>query len=133
MPIIAESPPIVFGQAPTSTPTPTPTPTPEPDEEPTPTPTPGTSYTPSPQPTTAPGVSDFVNRHQQFIDRVGQVSPCFKREDLADFTDQEFTDHINLAQQDKFVAQNQDLYCSMRGVEELAKALKRTAEEQEII
>jgi hypothetical protein len=113
VPVVAESPPLIFGGTPT--PTRTPTPTPRPTQPPTPTPTP----TPS----------DFVARHQQFINSVDKLKACFKRTELNDFTDQEFIDHSAVAMMDRYITQEKDMYCSMRGVQILTKALKRLGEE----
>lgn len=104
MPVIAESPPLIFGGTPTSTPQP------------------GVTPVPIVVPT---GVSDFVLRHAQFISRVDSIGSCFKREVLSDFTDQEFLDHSQLAMQDKYLVQEEDMYCSNAGVSSLSKALKR--------
>lgn len=113
MPVIAESPPLIFGATPTPRPVVTPTPRPA---------------TPTPVfvPIFVPGdTSDFVLRHAQFIRRVDLVGSCFRREVLSDFTDQEFLDHSTVAMQDKYLAQEEDMYCSNAGVGVLSKALKR--------
>jgi hypothetical protein len=110
MPIVAESPPIIFG-GPTTSPTSTPTPTP----------------TTTPQKTIVPG--EFVAVHSRFISRINELSSCFKREMLTDFTDQDFLDHSNVAIIDKYIVQNNDMYCSMQGVTALVKTLKRLGEE----
>lgn len=113
MPIVAESPPLIFGAIPTPTPRPAVTPTPRP----------GVTSTPR------PGVSSFVARHGQFIDRVDSLSACFKRAELSDFTDQEFSDHTTVAMKDKYIAQEKDMYCSMQGVHALTKTLRRLGED----
>lgn len=126
MPVVAESPPLIFGGTPApATPTPTPTPTPKPSKTPTPTHTP----TPAPYYTPAPTCADFVARHGQFINRVDGLNACFKRTELGDFTDQEFLDHSSVAMMDKYITQEKDIYCSMKGVQILTKALKRLGEE----
>ncbi len=120
MPVVAVSPPLIFGGTPTPVP-PARTPTPIPGR----TPVPPVS-TPTPAPTVVPiGVSGFVIRHAQFITRVDGIGSCFKRDVLSDFTDQEFLDHSQLAIQDKYLTQEEDMYCSNAGVSALAKALKR--------
>lgn len=122
MPIIAESPPIVFEETP-ATPTPSPTSTPQP------TGTPEQSDTPTPSQTS----SAFVERHRAFITKTEQIGSCFKREDLSEFTDQEFADHSAVAENDKYLAKTGTTYCNMMGVRSLISALKRTQDEQEII
>lgn len=125
MPVVAESPPLIFGGTPAPTITPTPTPKPARTPKPTtPTPTPTPYYTP------APSCADFVARHQQFINHVDGLNACFKRTELGDFTDQEFSDHSTVAMMDKYITQEKDMFCSMKGVQILTKALKRLGEEQ---
>jgi len=104
MPIVAKSPPLVFG----ATPTPKPV-TPE----------------PTPVPIVPTGTSGWVLRHAQFIRRVDNVGSCFKRVEISDFNDQEFLDHSTVAMQDRYLAQEDDMYCSTAGVGVLSKALKR--------
>jgi len=119
MPVIAESPPLIFGGTPTPSRTPTPTRTPAP-----PTPFP----TNSPAPIT-PRPLDFVARHIQFIDRVDTLSSCFIRSDLPDFTDKEFTEHYAVAAKDKYLVKEQNMICSMQGINALTRTLKRLGEE----
>ncbi len=109
MPVIAVSPPLVFGA--------------------TPTPTPRPGVTPRPTPTIVPGISGFVARHEQFIDRIDGLSACFKREELNDFADQEFLDHSQVAIKDRYLAHEKGMYCSMQGVNALTKTLRRLGEE----
>ncbi len=111
MPVVAESPPLIFGG--------TPTPTPKPGTTPTPTPVPSGTLLPG----------DFLSRHDQFIDRIDRLSSCFKRSDLNDFSDREFSDHLRIAMKDKYIAQEKDMYCSMQGVNALTKTLRRLGEE----
>lgn len=136
MPIIAESGPVVLGQGGTPVPPPTSTPaprTPAPTRPPSRTPAPATQppvYSPQ------PGSSGFVARHQQFIDRVQSIGACFKREDLPDFSDQEFSDHVQVAQQDRYLAQadqTRNIFCNMQAVSALANSLKRITGEQLIL
>jgi hypothetical protein len=116
MPVIAKSPPLIFGG--------TPAPTPRPTVTPTPTPTPTPTIPPAPTPSTA-----FVARHQVFINRIDGLNACFKRTELSDFNDQEFIDHSAVSIMDKYITQEKDMYCSMKGVQILTKALKRLGEE----
>lgn len=124
MPVIAESPPIVFGGSPTPTPAPAPTSTPRPTATPGPTGAPG-----------APGApGSFPEKHQQFLNSIDQLGSCFSREDLPTFSDQEFSDHTAVAMQDRYVSRSsQDTYCTMRAVSNLVASMKRIAEEQEIL
>uniref|UniRef100_A0A6M3Y747 Uncharacterized protein n=1 Tax=viral metagenome TaxID=1070528 RepID=A0A6M3Y747_9ZZZZ len=123
MPIVAESPPLIFGATPTPTPRPA-TPTPLPIVTPVPS-TPAPALTPTP--VTVP--ANFVARHDQFIDRVDSLSACFKRVELTDFSDQEFSDHSQVAMKDRYIAQEKDMFCSMQGVNALTKTLRRLGEE----
>lgn len=105
MPIVAKSPPLIFGAIPTPKPV-------------------------TPKPTSVPasvpaGTSDWVLRHAQFIRRIDVLGSCFKRVELGDFNDQEFLDHSAVAMQDRYLAQEDDMYCSNAGVGVLSKALKR--------
>ncbi len=113
MPIVAESPPLIYGGPATPTPAPTKTPAP--------------AKTPKPPKVSVPGA--FVAVHERFINRVDEQSACFKREDLSDFVDQDFLDHVSVAIKDKYITQEKDIYCSMKGVQILTKALKRLGEE----
>jgi len=118
MPVVAKSPPLIFGGTPAPTPRPpVVTPTPKPAKTPTPTPTP-VSIVPA-------GTSGWVLRHAQFIRCVDNVGSCFKRVEISDFNDQEFLDHSTVAMQDRYLAQEDDMYCSTAGVGVLSKALKR--------
>lgn len=114
MPIVAESPPLIFGGSPTPAPRP---------PHATPTPRPASALTP------VPSTSSFVTRHEQFINRINTLSSCFKRAELTDFTDQEFSDHTQVAMQDQYIVQEKDLYCSMQGVRTLTNTLRRLGEE----
>ena len=117
MPIIAESPPLIFGGTPIPTAQPTIAPTVSPTISPTGTPRPITI------------TSIFVVRHDEFINRIDGLSACFKRAELNDFTDQEFLDHSQIAMKDKYIVQEMDIYCSMQGINQLTKTLKRLGEE----
>lgn len=109
MPIIAESGPLIFSPE-SATPTPTP-------------------VTPSPAVTPTPAVpSDFVAAHKRFIDSVNRFN-CFKREDMPQFNDADFKTHIEIAGIDKYIVESKDQYCTMQGVQDLAKKLKRFRED----
>ena len=110
MPVVAESGPMLFDAQ-----QPTPTPAPE---------TPPPTYEFKPKPTTP---SDFVVKHNQFMQALSMLT-CFKREDLPQFTDQEFDDHIAIAIADQYVTQTYDQYCTMQGVYNLSQVLKRYRE-----
>jgi len=129
MPIVAESPPLVFGGTPTPVPVITPSPTPPPRVTPTPKPVSQPGVVPVITPGIEPGVSNFVTRHKQFINRIDELSTCFKRVELNEFSDQEFSDHTQVAMQDKYIAQEKEMYCSMQGVNALTKTLRRLGEE----
>ena len=118
MPVVAESPPLIFGGTPAPTPIPTVTPTP----------TPRPIVTPTPAPI-SPGAALFVTRHQRFIGLVDGLNACFKRTEISEFTDQEFSDHATVAIMDKYIAQEKDMFCSMQGVNALTKTLRRLGEE----
>lgn len=128
MPVIAESPPLVFGATPTPSPARTPvvppriTPTPEPAKP---------VVTPSPVPvlTPLPETPDFVTRHEQFVNRVDSLRACFNRSELSDFSDKEFYDHSRVAMKDKYITREKDMYCSMQGINALTKTLKRLGED----
>ncbi len=125
MPIVAVSPPLIFGGTPSPTPAPVRTPTPVPVR----TPRPGGTLTPTATPGPLPGISGFVERHDQFINRVDELNACFRRDELSDFSDQEFFDHSQIAMKDKYIVQEKDVYCSMQGVQALTKTLRRLGEE----
>ena len=125
MPIIAESPPLVWGAAPPGEPIPPPV-TPRP---PVITPKPPV-ITPSPG-VTPPIVhipSEMVIKHQAFMNSVDSQPSCFKRKDITGFTDEEFSQHVQLAIIDKYLTQEQDLYCSKQAVQNLSTKLKRYVE-----
>lgn len=111
MPIVATSPPIIFGGddtngAPTRTPVP---------------------RTPSPKTPGPPihSTSDFVTQHQSFIQQVDNLNNCFKKESIINFTKTELEDHLQIAMIDKYLTQNEDMYCTMQGVKNLSNKLKR--------
>lgn len=95
----------------------------------------GTTQPPAwtPAPTQAPEpASGFVDRHRQFVERLRDMS-CFKREALAEFTDTEFQEHAEVAQQDKYLAKEGDMYCNMSGIKRLVDSIKRISNEQELL
>lgn len=106
MPIVATSPPLIYGGP--ATPKPKPAKTPKPAKE------------------VMPGA--FVAVHERFINRIDELNTCFKREDLSDFVDQDFLDHSSVAIKDKYITQEKDVYCSMKGVQTLSRALERLGE-----
>lgn len=122
MPIIAESPPLVWGAAAPGEPLPPPiTPTP------TPTPPPVLPVTPvAPLPGFLP--TELVNKHKAFMDKVGAQLSCFKREDITGITDAEFNQHVQIAMIDKALTQDHDMFCSKQAVQNLSTKLKRYVE-----
>jgi len=114
MPIVATSRPMIFGGS-ESDPTITP---PSPTEIP--------YYDPSYEPLIiSPESSDFVATHQFFIQQIDTLNSCFKREQIVNLNDQQFADHIAIAKIDKYIVQNDDMYCSTQGVKNLSDKLKR--------
>jgi len=109
MPIIAESEPIILGEA----------------EEP---------IIP-PVPPVVPGViiikpgycnlSDMLANHKIFIEHVDMLGACFKREEMPEFTNQNFDLHSNIALVDKYITKNGEMFCSMQAVNNLSHKLKR--------
>jgi len=130
MPIIAESPPMIFGGGESPQPTPWPTNTPSPFNP--------TPFNPTPFPTQRPGStpntipSEFVDIHQKFVEVISNKG-CFKRDELREFTEQQITDHLSLSVQDKYLTKTNDMYCSMKGVHDLTESLKRVSSEKELI
>ena len=115
MPIVATSMPLIFGgdePVPTITPPPI-TPSPHYDEP---------YYDPI---IISPDSSDFVATHQFFIQQIDNLNSCFKREQIVNLNDQQFEDHIQIAKIDKYIVQNDDMYCSTQGVKNLSDKLKR--------
>jgi len=118
MPVVAESPPLIFGGTPAPTPRPpVVTPTPKPAKTPTPTPAP-----------VSVSCAGFVAMHKRFVEIVDGLNACFKRSEISEFTEQEFLDHSAVAMMDRYITQEKDMYCSMQGVDKLDKALKRLGE-----
>lgn len=116
MPIVATSMPLIFGGSDETVPTITPPPiTPVPYYE-------DQYYEPI---IISPDSSSFVATHQQFIQQIDNLNCCFKREQISNLNDQEFEDHIQIAKIDKYIVQNDDMYCSKQGVKNLSDKLKR--------
>lgn len=125
MPVIAESPPLVWGAAAPGEPVPPPI-TPKPP-----------AITPRPPAITpVPGVkplityipTEMVIKHQGFIGAVDSQPSCFKREDITGFTDEEFSLHVQLAMANKYLTQEHDMFCSKQAVQSLSTKLKRFVE-----
>jgi len=126
MPVVAESPPLVFGG--TSTPVGTPIST-VPVGTPKSTKTPKPSKTPKPVVTIAPS-GDFVSRHLLYVQKVDSLGTCFSRTDFSEFNDTEFVDHTAIAIQDKYLTNNvNNTFCSVQAIDALSKTLKRLGEE----
>lgn len=116
MPIIAESPPLLYGEGNSD------------DLEPSPQP-------PSPTPTTPPAViikppgacnlADILANHKIFIGHVDQLAACFSRDAMPEFSDQDFELHKEIAIVDKYITKNGDMYCSTQAVYNLSNKLKR--------
>ena len=111
MPIVAESGPLIFG-ANGSSPSPT---TPTPHVTPS-TPLPVQPITPS---------SDFVAKHQQFIQQIDSLNSCFKSNQITHFTNTEIQEHIQIAMIDKYLVKHDDMFCSKQGIKNLSDKLKR--------
>lgn len=109
MPIVATGPPIIFGGNGGTPSTPLP-------------------YSPTPPITPGPPIisgSAFVLQHQDFIQQVDTLNACFKKESILNLTETELEDHLQIAMIDKYITQNEDMYCSMQGVKNLSNKLKR--------
>lgn len=110
MPIVATSQPIIFGGNGGTPSTPLP-------------------YSPTPPVITPkpPSIigSAFVLQHQDFIQQIDNLNDCFKKESILNLTETELEDHLQIAMIDKYITQNEDMYCSMQGVKNLSNKLKR--------
>lgn len=107
MPVIAESPPLTFGS----------------DE--TPPDRPALPPTVIIRPPANCNLSDIVKNHKVFIDHIDILGSCFNREDMPEFTEQDFEFHKELAIVDKYITVNGNLYCSMQAIQDLSQKLKR--------
>jgi len=125
MPVVAESGPLVFNSSMTPKPTKTPKPgtTPKPDVS---TPPPYIS-----SPALPPG--PFALKHTEFVTKINKLGACFKRTELSEFTDQDFSDHVEVSKADKFITQEKDLYCSLQAIARLKDSLDRTTDKREIL
>lgn len=74
-----------------------------------------------------------MERHRQFINAVDGKPACFKRVDMPEFNDQEFADHIAVAEQDKYVTQSADTFCTMQALSRLVSNIKRIQDEQVVL
>jgi len=125
MPVVAQSGPLIFDNSKTPKPTKTPKPgtTPKPDVS---TPPPYIST-----PALPPG--PFALAHNNFIEKIKIKGACFKRTEFAELTDQDFSDHIEVAKTDKYITQEKDLFCSLQGIARLKDSLDRTTDKREIL
>ena len=128
MPVVAQSGPLIFDSSKTPKPTKTPKPgtTPKPDVG---TPPPNIS---TPEPGKLP-LGPFAAKHVLFIDKINSLGSCFKRPEILGLTDQDFSDHIEIAKKDKFITQEKDLYCSLQAIARLKDSLDRTKDKREIL
>jgi len=113
MPVIAESGPIIYGEGegPYTPPTLPPAVGP-----------PGVVII---KPPGACNLSDILANHKIFIEHVDMLGSCFKREEMPEFTDQNFDLHSNIALVDKYITKNGEMFCSMQAVNNLSQKLKR--------
>jgi len=115
MPVIAESGPLIYGEG----------------AEPYVPPTPPIVTPPGVVIIKPPGfcdLSDILANHKIFIQHVDMLGACFKREEMPEFTDQNFEIHANIAIVDKYLTKNGEMYCSMQAVQNLSQKLKRFQE-----
>ncbi len=128
MPVVAESGPLVFDTSKTPKPTKTPKPktTPKPDVG---TPPPGIT---TPEPGELP-LGPFAQTHNTFIDKINTKGACFKRTEFPELTDQDFSDHVQIAKADKYLTQEKDIFCSLQAIARLKDSLDRTKDKREIL
>lgn len=107
MPVIAESEPLIFGS----------------DETPPDRPAPPATIIIRPPANC--NLSDIVKNHKTFIAHVDILGSCFKRENMPEFTEQDFEFHKELAMVDKYITVNGDSFCSMQAIQDLSQKLKR--------
>lgn len=124
MPIIAESPPLIFGGG-DGVPTVTGTPKPRATKKPKTTPRTTVPIGITGQPVST---SEFVAKHKNFISTIDSLATCFSRDDLTEFADDEFADHIEIAKTDRYVVSDNDTFCTMQAVNNLKSALRRIGE-----
>lgn len=106
MPVIAESPPLLFGTGNGEVPPVSPVP-------------------PTVIISAACNLHSLLTNHKMFIEHVDQLGSCFAREDMEEFSDTEFEFHKELATVDKYITRNGESYCSMQALEDLSEKLKR--------
>lgn len=124
MPVIEQSPPLLFGEG----------------EQPPVTPPimppiiPPVTPPVTPPTTTPPGIiimpgtcnlSDIVKNHRVFVGHVNTLNKCFRRDDMPEFSDQDFEFHKELSTIDKFIVPNENYLCSMQAIQNLSDKLKR--------
>lgn len=120
MPVIAESPPLLYGDT-----------TEEPYVQPVqPTQPVVTQPVVSPpaviiHPTQLCNTSDILANHRIFIGHIDDLGACFKREQLPEFNDIDFELHSKIALMDKYITKNNDMYCSTQALHNLSQTLKR--------
>jgi len=125
MPVVATSVPIVYDT------TKTPKPTKKPSVPKTPKPDISTHPPYISTPELPPG--PFAQTHAKFIEKINIKGACFKRNEFQEFSDQDFSDHIEIAKTDKYITQEKDIYCSMQGIARLKDSLDRTTDKREIL
>ena len=118
MPVIAESPPLIFGGNQTPE---TPPPYIQPSIPPTPIP-PTPIYAP---PSESCNFSSLLNDHRIFIERVDQLGACFSRDTMPELSDMQFQIHTDIAMTDKYLTTSENMFCSKQAVENLSQKLKR--------
>lgn len=115
MPVIAESPPLIYGEGGD-------TPSPQPPSPPiTPVIPPAVIIKP-------PGIcnlADILANHKIFIGHVDQIGDCFSRDSMPEFSDQDFELHKEIAIVDKYITKNGNMFCSTQAVNNLSDKLKR--------
>lgn len=115
MPIIAESPPLHYGEGDDMEPSPLP-------------PSPTIPVSPPAviiKPPGACNLADILANHKVFIGHVDQLGDCFSRKDMPELSDQDFELHKEIAIVDKYITKNGDMYCSKQAVNNLSDKLKR--------
>jgi len=118
MPVIAESPPLIFGGSQTTDPS-------EPSIQPQ-----GSVVISPPaqvyiQPTESCNLSTLLDDHRVFVERIEQIGACFKRTAMPEFSDVQFQIHTDLSLSDKYLTKSGDMYCSKQAVVNLSQKLSR--------
>jgi len=117
MPIIGESGPLTFGGSETSLQPPVITP---------PVITPPIVQPIQPPAEGAP--TGFSIRHRQFINQINTLGSCFKKEHITGFTNDEFEEHTQVAEIDKFITKMKNqpgIWCTEQSVRDTNKTLQR--------